>query len=99
SPSHDAQSLIADVGSRDWPSSPSPEGDIEPSQKPSCTAPREEASGPAVEAETRVADKADNEITDRRDNAAAQHESAENPLRQGARRHGGALPAVYDEET
>ena len=98
-PSDVAQRLIADVAGRSGPSGPSPEGETELSQKLSYSAPQEEASGPAVEAEARVADDDDREIADRRDDAATQHESAENPLRQGARRHGGALPAVYDEET
>ena len=99
-PSHDAQGLLADmVRDQGIPSRSSPEGDTGPVQKPGSGAPRKEPPGPVVEAEARVADDADREIADRRDDAATQHESAENRLRQGAHRHGGALPAIYDEET
>jgi hypothetical protein len=98
--SHDGQTAVTDmVGHQSFPSGSSPEGHVEPLQKPNFSAPRKEPPGPGVEAEAPVADKADKEIADRPDDAAMQQEIVDEQSRQGARRHGGALPAIYDEET
>ena len=98
-PADDAQRLIADmVGDNALPSA-SPGGDTEPLEKPSLRASREEPSGSAVKAESRITDVAEREVADQRDDAATQQEATDDRLRQRARRHGGALPVIYDEET